>query len=1141
LLISLPAFAQTNPDPGKRGLGLPVEAPKASIPYATDKSESNRPELVIQTGHSLGVTAVAFSPDNKLLASGSVDNTVKLWDVAARQELRTLTGPRTQIGAVTFSSDGQWLAGGGLGGTIHLWNVFTGQGGRSLAGHSLKVLALAFSPDNRLLASGSADNTIKIWDLETGRELHTFTGHKGWVTTVAFASDSKLLASGGKDKLVKLWTVNNSRELQTFAGHTGEITTVAFDSSGKYLVSGAMDNTLYLWDVNKHRKLQTLNGHNDRIVAVAFSSDSRSIISASSGQKTIKFWDLASGKETRSLSEPDTIEAITSAAFSPDAESLAFTTGNKNISIRKLAGAKEERPLLSRASSVYATAFSPDGKWFAAGGNDSSVSLWEVATGRELFNLPGNIGWITSVVFSPDSRLLATGGLSGNIKLWDVLAGREARILTGHTGSVNAVAFNKDSRLASASNDTTLRFWDVGTGRQLRLLEGHTSEVTSVAFSPDGLKLASGSADKTVRIWAADSGAEVRKISADVGEVNTVSFHPDGRTLAAGGRDNKAKIFEMETGKALSELSGHTGWVTAVAFAPDGVKLVTGSRDSTIKLWDLSTGKSISTLTAHADRVNSIAFSSDGRWFTSASEDGSTRLWRADTGENAATLISLVDSSDWLVVAPDGLFDGSPSAWNQILWRFGQNTYNTKPVEVFFNEYFYPGLLAEILVGKWPKAAKEITKRDRRQPQVALSVGENTAKKDGKLLARDIAVRIEVVEAPADETHTSGSGTRDLRLFRNGSLVQVWHGELPRNVNGKTVVETTIPVVAGSNQLTAYVFNQDNVKSSDAELQLIGDDTLRRKGTTYILAVGLNQYTNASFNLKYAVPDAQMFGTQLERSLSRSNSEGQTKVIILKDDEATKSNILTALSLLSGDSTDIPHEQPDSFKRLKKAQPEDNLIIFFAGHGMAYENRFYLIPFDLGYQGSRVRVTESGAQAIASHSISDREFEHSLERVDAGHIVMVLDACQSGQVLDAEEQRRGPMNSKGLAQLAYEKGLFILTASQSYQLALEAEELGHGLLTYALVWQGLEQAKADHRPKDDLVVLNEWLDYATDSVPLVHAQHLNQLMGLDRKVNLPEAEQLQRPRVFHRRELESHPWIISRLTNATKGMSIKSP
>lgn len=180
---------------------------------------------------------------------------------------------------------------------------------------------------------------------------------------------------------------------------------------------------------------------------------------------------------------------------------------------------------------------------------------------------------------------------------------------------------------------------------------------------------------------------------------------------------------------------------------------------------------------------------------------------------------------------------------------------------------------------------------------------------------------------------------------------------------------------------------------------------------------------------------------------------------------------------------------------------------------------------------------------ITSHSISDKELEQGLEGVDASHVVMVLDACQSGQALEAEERRRGPMNSKGLAQLAYEKGMFILTAAQSYQSALEAAELGHGLLTYALVLQGLEQAKADHRPKDSLVIMDEWLDYATNSVPRVHSDHLRRTIGLEKIGNaVAAAEQdLQRPRVFYRRELEAHPWVISRLASAVKETEHSSP
>jgi len=151
--------------------------------------------------------------------------------------------------------------------------------------------------------------------------------------------------------------------------------------------------------------------------------------------------------------------------------------------------------------------------------------------------------------------------------------------------------------------------------------------------------------------------------------------------------------------------------------------------------------------------------------------------------------------------------------------------------------------------------------------------------------------------------------------------------------------------------------------------------------------------------------------------------------------------------------------------------------------------------------------------------------------------VMVIDACNSGQALEAEEKRRGPMNSKGLAQLAYEKGMYILTAAQSYQAALEAAQLGHGLLTYALVEEGLKTAIADSEPKDGVLIAREWLDFATERVPQMQETKMKEGRGVgleiaftegEQKVADPEKRTVQRPRVFYRRELEANPLVIAK-------------
>jgi uncharacterized caspase-like protein len=333
-------------------------------------------------------------------------------------------------------------------------------------------------------------------------------------------------------------------------------------------------------------------------------------------------------------------------------------------------------------------------------------------------------------------------------------------------------------------------------------------------------------------------------------------------------------------------------------------------------------------------------------------------------------------------------------------------------------------------------------------------------------------------------------------------------------------LEANVSLVAGDNHLTAYAFNRDNIKSSDATLTIKGAESLKRKGVAHLLAIGVNEYANSQYNLKYAVADAQDFAAEVKQQQTRLGNYQSVEITSLNDKDATKANILKAITALAA-----------------KVQPEDAVIIYFAGHGTAQGNRFYLIPHDLGYLGNRTQLNQTGLQSILDHSISDEELERAVEKTDGGQLLMVIDACNSGQALEAEEKRRGPMNSKGLAQLAYEKGMYILTAAQSYQAALEAAKLGHGYLTYALVEEGLKTSVADRGPKDGQVLLREWLDFATARVPQMQLEKFGEQRKegreLQQVIKFAESDagterNVQRPRVFYRRELESSPMIVAR-------------
>jgi uncharacterized caspase-like protein len=304
-----------------------------------------------------------------------------------------------------------------------------------------------------------------------------------------------------------------------------------------------------------------------------------------------------------------------------------------------------------------------------------------------------------------------------------------------------------------------------------------------------------------------------------------------------------------------------------------------------------------------------------------------------------------------------------------------------------------------------------------------------------------------------------------------------------------------------------------------------------------VIAVGVNEYANSQYNLKYAVADAQSFAAEVSREQAPIGRFDHVEVIPLLNDQATKENILGALRRLTGADT-APTLKAGPLDKLKRAEPEDAVVIYFAGHGTAQGQRFYLLPHDLGYTGNRNALDESGLKSILAHSISDQELEDAVEGIAASSLLMVIDACNSGQALEAEEKRRGPMNSKGLAQLAYEKGMYILTAAQSYQAALEAAQLGHGLLTYALVEEGLKTAAADNEPKDGVVNAREWLDFATERVPQMQEEKMKQTRGIGLGIAFTEGEQktdpdkrsVQRPRVFYRREMEANPLVVAKPT-----------
>jgi len=300
------------------------------------------------TGHEGPVKAIALSPDGQLLASGSTDRSIKLWELGSGRLLHT----------------------------------FPGRSLRSPSGHNARIRALAFSPDGRTLISGSDDCTLKWWDLETRKFLQQTPEH-GWsIAAIAVSQNGQMLASGGGDGLVDLWELASGAPLARLQKHRDAISSLLLSPDGKTLISASDDNTIRLWDLEGDRIIRTLRGHGDRVCAVGISANWLSLVSASTDE-TIRFWDLSDGRVI------DTFLAhragVTCLALAPNNRLLA--TGGEDNRIRLWNLTQDEagrlrrtgeRPLsLPSAWSVNAIAFSPNSRVLISGSDDETIRIWQ--------------------------------------------------------------------------------------------------------------------------------------------------------------------------------------------------------------------------------------------------------------------------------------------------------------------------------------------------------------------------------------------------------------------------------------------------------------------------------------------------------------------------------------------------------------------------------------------------------------------------------------------------------------------------------------------------------------------------------------------------------------------------------------------
>ena len=594
-----------------------------------------------------------------------------LWGKSRGEQLMTLTGHSNYVNCVAYSPDGKMLASGSSDHTVKLWNANTGELLATCAGHSAAVRSVAFSPDGKLFASGGEDNLVRLWDAHTYQIILTITNHSPYL---AF-SDSLLAIGTGGDMYgrdggtVQLWNYVTG---QMVADLPKSGNRAAFSPDGKTLATANWRGLIQLWNLDDQKPFKSFPSAS--IISMAFSPDG-SALAWGTDQGVLGLWELTNDRPTNLFQPAGKVFGV---AFSPDSQILATANENHTIALWNVAHYQMVRSLTGQGRQVFAVAFSPDGKSMASGSLDDTIMVWNPSGSNKATDTITNITmprWdeVLLPIFSPDGRNLAAATVGGGVRLLDTATGQPN---VGRDMDGFPVAFSPDGKRLFTRDEsfTLLQQWDVATQSLLASIKVATpkARIFDSAVSPDGKMIAISQPHQIV-LCSAITGEFLFALSQPSNaSARCLTFSPDSQMVAAGCYDQTAKLWDLKTHEVVWTVTGFRDTVSSVAFSTNGFFAV-GSWDGTIKVYDLDAKRELATLIGHKAGVGQLAFSRDGR--TLASSGASTvKLWNLAVDREVVSFkIDVVEyfikfSPDDNILATGG-GDGVVHFWRAPSWE----------------------------------------------------------------------------------------------------------------------------------------------------------------------------------------------------------------------------------------------------------------------------------------------------------------------------------------------------------------------------------------------------------------------------------------------------------------------------------------
>lgn len=1091
---------------------------------------AQQPSLIIPQSHSFILTQIQFSEDGKLIYTTTFDGSTKIWEAATGNLFHTLYGNPSILVPFTLDIRSQYLAIGSEFSIAQLWDLRNGKPIRTFSGEYSLGLQFALSPDGQTFLYGDETGLVEAKSIATGRLVATKKRHTRDILKLGYSNDGKYVFSLGGEDSLKVWQANNWQLIAQLGGLEIDDRTVQFIDTKQQVVFGGTSGKVYAWDFLSNN-LQNLGKHQRELLSLSTSLDGQFILSNSEDQ-SLRLWDL----KNQALVFTKQEAGLISTRISKNGKHLIGGYENGQLKCWDIQSQQELWSKQAHSTALNLLQFSPNGQYIISGSaseeGSPAVFLWETANGKQIQKLDGASKIVGSLSLSPNQRYLITGREDGYINIWDQGNGQLWRSIKAHKDKVRSIDIAPNgSQFISTGEDSVIKVWDLYEGKLRQTLAGPEKRMNIIRFSPDGQTIMSIGREKQAfvwnlqnneaypignarssytsfefspdsklfittsfegiaQVWDVQNKTLVQSLLHSASPLKAAVFSPSGRMAITLSGDGTTKYWDLQTGQTVKTMSTPMDFINKAVFSEDRTLLFMSDEDAISSLWDLKSGKLQHTFTGHNKEILDAKFSADAKYLITTSFDNTTKFWDLESGKEKGTLVSLQEN-DWVLTNPEGLFDASNAALNTMHYVVNdQNRWESIDIQQLKTRYYEPGLLAKI-TGLSNERIRPVSVFE----EVALypEVVQHEIKND--------QVRIKL------KPRSGGLGK--VPIFINGKEVSADANPLPRGGNAQRSKEIQFDLKPyqkfllqhpdSTNYIQFVAYNEGAwLKSKTFQLpykaaQSRGNNNGSNtawKGSLdpklYVVAIGTSNYNGDQLDLKYADQDATLMAKSMSTVGATLFTNGDSLEVHCLTTASADSTGLenTAIHWQFSDKKNIQNTLKSIQER---AKAEDILMVYFSGHGVTYggaeQSQFHYLTQGIGSEDL------SDEEVRKAYTISSDELTDWINAVPALKQVLVIDACNSGQIvnnLSGAAKNLSSSQIRALDRMQDRTGMFVLSGSAADKVSYEASAYGQGLLTYALL-QGMRGLGTRKTADGEAVDVMQLFQYARDEVPRLAA------------------------------------------------------